>query len=154
MANLVAKPVLKDQFWVVTDGEEKVGNITANNSGYGVNLNGSTLQFNNTKDIQKKIKIKFEPIKTNNTKTQLPYPEYPTTSRVYNSMFDIKHGTHLYTKSKDSKCYFAAGWYAIFQHEQAQVEFCPKYIYIQRYPFNGPFRTKEEATRQINNIQI
>ena len=29
MNELVAKPIIKDQFWIVTDGEKKVGNVLA-----------------------------------------------------------------------------------------------------------------------------
>lgn len=150
MNDLVAKPVVKDQYWIVTDGNKKVGNIVANNAGYGVNLNGTIVQFKNTTEIKNSAKIKFQPLKTNNTKAQIPYPEYPTTARVYNSLFDIKRGLHIYTKTKKSKCYYAAGWFVIDQNGEQQTSFCPKFIFIQRYPFAGPFKTKEEAEAQIN----
>jgi hypothetical protein len=57
MTELIAKPIIKDQYWVVTDGDRKVGNVQANSAGYEVILNGSTLQFNNTKDIQKTYEV-------------------------------------------------------------------------------------------------
>ena len=31
---LIAKPVVKNQFWIVTDGNEKVGNVLADAAGY------------------------------------------------------------------------------------------------------------------------
>lgn len=150
MSELVAKQIVKDQFWVVTDGDKKVGNITANNTGYGVQLNGTFLQFENTSEIKKNARIRFEPLKSNNKKAELPYPQYPTTARTYNSMFDVKRGLHLYTKTKKSKCFHAAGWFVIEQNGQKQVAFCPKYIFIQRYPYSGPYKTENEAKVQIN----
>ena len=36
---LIAKPVVKNQFWIVTDGNEKVGNVLADGSGFEVKLN-------------------------------------------------------------------------------------------------------------------
>ena len=57
MTELVAKPIVKNQFWIVTDGEKKVGNIEANNAGYGVQVNGTFLQFNNKEEIKKKTHI-------------------------------------------------------------------------------------------------
>lgn len=152
MTELIAKQIVKDQFWVVTDGEKKVGNITANNSGYGVQLNGTFVQFKNTADIKKNAKIRFEPIKSNNTKVSMPYPEYPTTAKTYNSMFDVKRGLHLYTKTKKSKCYHAAGYFVIDQNGVKSVQFCPKYIFIQRYPYQGPYKTQNEANIQINTL--
>jgi hypothetical protein len=150
MSDLVAKPIVKDQFWIVIDGDRKVGNIAANNSGYGVQLNGTTLQFKNTADIKKTAKIRFEPVKSNNTKATMPYPDYPTTARTYNSMFDVKRGLHLYTKTLKSKCFHAAGWFVMDQNGVKQTVFCPKYIFVQRYPYEGPFKTQTEAEALIN----
>jgi len=151
MTELIAKPIIKDQYWVVTDGERKVGNVQANNAGYEVILNGSTLQFNNTKDIQKKTKISFQPMKSNKTKVEMPYPDYPTTSKTYNNIFDVKRKLHIFTKTKKSKCYHVAGWFVINQNGQNQAIFCPKYIFIQRYEYVGPFKSETEANNYINS---
>jgi len=151
MTELIAKPIIKDQYWVVTDGEKKVGNVLANNAGYELILNGSTLQFNNTKDIQKKTKISFQPMKSNKTKVEMPYPEYPTTNKTYNNIFDIKRKLHIFTKTNKSKCYHVAGWFVINQNGQNQTFFCPKYIFIQRYEYVGPFKTESEANNYINS---
>lgn len=147
---LVAKPIIKDQFWVVTDGEKKVGNVLANSAGYEVILNGSTLQFNNTKDIAKQTKITFQPIKSNRTKIELPYPDYPVPTKIYNSFFDVKRKLHIFTKTKKSKCYHVAGWFSINQHGQKQAIFCPKYIFVQRYEYTGPFKTEAEVISLLN----
>lgn len=147
---LIAKPIIKNQYWVVTDGDRKVGNVIADGSGYEVKINGDLKHFTNTQDIQKKVNIRFQPTKSNKTKAELPYPELPTTARTYNSIFDIKRKLHLYTKTKKSKCYHAAGWFIMNQNGTDQVVFCPKYIFIQRYPYNGPYKTENEAKAQIN----
>lgn len=151
MTGLVAKPIIKDQYWVVTDGEKKVGNVLANSAGYEVVLNGSTVQFTNTKDIQKKIKISFQPMKSNKIKVEMPYPEYPTTSKTYNNIFDIKRKLHLFTKSPKSKCYHVAGWFTLEMNGTNSVVFCPKYIFIQRYSYSGPFKTESDAKSSLNN---
>lgn len=150
MTELVAKPIVKNQFWIVTDGNKKVGNIEANNAGYGVQINGTFLQFNNTEEIKKKAHIKFEPLKSNKTKATIPYPEYPTTARTYNSILDVKRGLHLFTKTKKSKCLHAAGYFVMDQNGVKTVIFCPKYIFIQRYTYEGPFKTESEAKSKIN----
>ena len=152
MNELVAKPIIKDQYWVVTDGTKKVGNVLANSAGYEVILNGSTLQFNNTEEIKKKTKISFQINKSNKTKIELPYPDYPTTNRTYNSLFDIKRKLHLFTKTTNSKCYHAAGWFVINQNGTNSVIFCPKYIFIQRYDYHGPFKTESEANSLLNTL--
>ena len=152
MTELVAKPIVKNQYWIVIDGDKKVGNIEANNAGYGVQLNGHSLQFDNASELKEQTHIRFEPIKTNNTKVAMPYPQYPTPVKTYNSIFDIKRGLHLFTTDKKSKCLQAAGWFAMDQNGVKQTTFCPKYIFIQRYPYSGPFRTESEAQNAINTL--
>ena len=49
--NLIAKPVVKNQFWIVTDGEKKVGNVLANGSGFQVKLGDTKREYSNTKTI-------------------------------------------------------------------------------------------------------
>lgn len=152
MKTLIAKPIIKDQYWVVTDGKQKVGNVMADGLGFNVKVNGVSTYFDSSQDLKRDTKIQFQTIKTDRSKTALPFSEYPTTPKVYNSMMDIKRKLHLFTKSPKSKCYHAAGWFAINQNNGFEATFCPKYIFIQRYDYYGPFKTKEEAESLINNL--
>jgi len=147
---LIAKPVVKNQFWIVTDGTAKVGNVIADGSGFEVKLNGSKTHFKNTSAIKKQTSIEFQQTKVEKTKKEIPFNEYPTTKKVYNSMLDIKRKIHLFTKTSKSKCYHAAGWYVMYQSEEPVVVFCPKYIFIQRYEYEGPYKTEDEAKNLIN----
>jgi len=147
---LIAKPVVKNQFWIVTDGKEKVGNVIADGSGFEVKLNGNKTHFKNTNAIKKQTSIQFETIKVEKNKKEIPFNEYPTTKKVYNSIIDIKRKVHLFTKTQKSKCFHAAGWYVLFQGEEPTVTFCPKYIFIQRYEYLGPYKTEDEAKKLIN----
>jgi hypothetical protein len=150
---LIAKPVVKNQFWIVTDGTEKVGNVLADGSGFEVKLNGNKTHYKNTKAIQKIAHIEFLNFsKFSSEKKEVPFSEYPTTSKVHNSVLDIKRKLHLFTKTAKSKCYYAAGWYTFKQGSEDKVIFCPKYIFIQRYEYQGPFKTKDEAELLINSI--
>ena len=150
---LIAKPVVKNQFWIVTDGNEKVGNVLADGSGFEVKLNGNKTHYKNTKAIQKVANIEFQNFSSfSSSKKETPLSEYPTTGKVSNSVLDIKRKLHLFTKGTKSKCYYAAGWYTFKQGSEEKVIFCPKYIFIQRYEYRGPFKTKDEAEALINNI--
>ena len=146
--SLIAKPVTKE-FWIVTDGKEKVGNIIATGSEYEVKLNGEKANFKTTKSIQKLAHIEFQKIRPTTVKKQLPFAVYPTEGTVYNSILDIKRGLHLFTTAEKSKCYHAAGWFSVKQGNEFVSVFCPKYIFIQRYPYSGPFKTKTEADNVI-----
>ena len=149
---LIAKPVVKNQYWIVTDGLEKVGNVIADGSGYEVKLNGLQAHFKNTRTIEKQTNIEFQPAtKITTSKVELPFKEFPTTGKVCNSMLDIKRKLHLFTKTAKSKCYHAAGWFVIAHNGDPKPVFCPKYIYIQRYSYQGPFKSKDEAEKVINS---
>lgn len=147
MNTLIAKPIIKNQFWVITDGTHKVGNVVATGCGYEVKLNGSTSHFDSTKSIKH---IEFRQNVTKPTPTTTSFNEYPTTAKVFNSLLDVKRKIHLYTKTTKSKCYHAAGWFTVKQGSTAEVMFCPKYIFIQRYEYTGPYKTKDEANSSIN----
>jgi hypothetical protein len=148
---LIAKPVVKNQFWIVTDGNEKVGNVLADGSGFEVKLNGSKSHYKNTKAIERITNIHFENVGKFKTKEDSPFTEYPTTSKVYNSILDVKRKLHLFTKTAKSKCYHAAGWFNITQGSEQKAIFCPKYIFIQRYEYTGPYKTKDEAEKVLNS---
>ena len=148
---LIAKPVVKNQFWIVTDGDQKVGNVLADGSGFEVKLNGNKSHYKNTTAIKRKTNIEFETVqKIDKSKHDLPFKVYPTTNKVFNSMLDIKRKLHLFTTELKSKCYHAAGWFVIQQGNEKEVVFCPKYIFIQRYPYQGTYKTENEAKKAIN----
>jgi hypothetical protein len=152
MSDLIAKAIVKDRYWVITDGNKKVGNVVASNVGFDVKINGNSLSFTNTTDLKKKTNIRFQPVKSDRSVPNLPYPEYPTPRAVYNSVMDIKRKLHLFTTDPDSKCLQAAGWFVIDHGDVKQVTFCPKYIFVQRYPYLGPFKTEREANAVLNTV--
>jgi len=148
---LIAKPVVKNQYWIVTNGKEKVGNVLADGNGFEVKLNGNKTYFKNTNAIKKLTNIEFETVqKTNKTTNSLPYKVYPTPNKVFNSVLDIKRKLHLFTLTQNSKCYQVAGWFLLKQDNEDKVIFCPKYIFIQRYEYQGPFKTEDEAKTLLN----
>jgi hypothetical protein len=152
MNDLIAKPIIKDQFWIVTDGQQKVGNVIAEGSGFNLKINGVSKHFENTNELKRNARIQFQTLKTNRTKAELPFANYPTSGKVFNSVLDIKRKLHLYTKTAKSKCYYAAGWFAINQNGTFETVLCPKYIFAQRYPYHGPYKTEAEAENVINNL--
>ena len=151
--SLIAKPIIKNQYWVVTDGDKKVGNVESQGTGFDVKIGNNLEHYDNTKQIEKFKKIEFA--KTNKPKitdTKPPFAVYPTgENRVYNSVLDIKRRLHLFTKTNKSKCYHAAGYFVLNQGEP-QVVFCPKYIFVQRYEYSGPYKSEDEAKSMLNKL--
>jgi hypothetical protein len=66
-------------------------------------------------------------------------------------MLDISRKLHIFTKDNDSKCYFAAGWFAVNLNDgdKWETQLCPKYIFLQRYPYMGPYKTQREAENAV-----
>lgn len=148
--NLKAKPIIKNQYWVVTDGSRKVGNVTAEGSTFTLTMDNKIEHFASTKAIEKNAQIEFiKTIKPAENK-QPSFAVFPTTGKIYNSFYEVKRKLHIFTKTQKSKCYYAAGWFALKQTETFEPIFCPKYIFIQRYDYMGPFKTEEEAKNSIN----
>ena len=153
MMNLIAKPIVKNQYWVVTDGDKKVGNVIADGTGYDVKIGNNITHYPSTRAIATKTKIEFVKTKEEKKPTTPVYATYPTgTSKIYNSVLDIKRKIHLFTKTAKSKCFYAAGWYAVKQGQEFATLLCPKYIFIQRYDYHGPFMTETEAKIVINTL--
>lgn len=148
MNTLIAKPIIKNQYWVITNGKEKVGNVVATDTGYELKIHGATSYFDSTTTIQKQANIEFQPIPLK-VKKGLTFATFPTPSKTYNSVLDIKRKLHLFTTSAKSKCYHAAGWFLVQQGSTFEPMFCPKYIFIQRYKYTGPYKTEAEATINI-----
>jgi hypothetical protein len=148
--NLIAKPIVKNQYWVVTDGNKKVGNVVAEGSGFDVKLGNLTEHYTTTKAIEKNKQIVFEK-QPKTEKGNAPFAVFPTSvNRIHNSVYDVKRKLHLFTKTAKSKCYYVAGWFSIKQSTEYTTIFCPKYIFVQRYPYMGPFKTEAEAKSSIN----
>lgn len=149
MNKLVAKPVVKNQFWIVTDGENKVGNVIADGSGFEVKLNGNKKHFKTTNAIKRQTQIEFEI--TDKKKPLPPLSSFPTPTKTYNNVLDLKRKLHIFTKTPKSKCYHAAGYFVLNQGEPSVV-FCPKYIFVQRYAYSGPYKTESEAKIALNKL--
>jgi hypothetical protein len=149
---LIAKPILKDKFWVVTDGVNKVGNIESDGTHFNLKLGDNILKFDSTKKISQAVPVEFEKKIKFKIQETTPYAIWPVDSkRTYNNMIDVVKKLHVFTKTPDSKCYYAAGWFAIDQGSGVwETELCPKYIFLKRYEYIGPFKTQREAQDEIN----
>jgi hypothetical protein len=143
---LVAKVVADKQFWILQKDDCKVGNIEAWDGGYQVRINNQVTQFKTIKLAAKESNIVFE-------KQSKPTPQdttsvygFPVAGRFYNPVWDVAHHLPMYTKTRKSKSWFAAGWYSIKRGRNWKVVQDPKLIALQRYPYQGPFRTQQEVT--------
>ena len=146
---IIAKPVIPNQFWILKEGENKVGNIEAGPNGFAVKIGNQIQSYKNISTIKQKIAISFEPtVKNLHDNSVNTVHGYPTNGHPYNAIFDVKHQVPLWTQEPRSKSWYAAGWYQVKQGRSWTTEFCPKLITLQRYPYRGPYYTEEQANEQ------
>jgi hypothetical protein len=144
---LVAKPVIDKQFWILQENNRKVGNVEACAGGYQVKINNQVTQFKTIKMAAQRVNIQFE------SAPRMPRPKstvthahgYPVSGRVYNPMWDVSQQLPIYTKTDKSKSWFAAGWYNVRKGRHWQTVLAPKLIVLQRYAYQGPYYTEQEA---------
>jgi hypothetical protein len=144
---LIAKPVIDKQFWILQKDNQKVGNIEACAGGYQVKINNQIAQFKTIKLAARTINIEFEPaVKITKPKITVDHVHgYPVSGRVYNPMWNVSQQLPVYTKTVKSKSWFSAGWYNIRKGRTWKTVLAPKLIALQRYAYQGPFYTQEEA---------
>ena len=144
---LIAKPVIDKQFWILQDGQQKVGNIEACAGGYQVKLHNQIAQFKTIKMAAQRVNIQFESAprtaKVSHVRTDVH--GYPVSGRVYNPMWSVTQQLPLYNKTAKSKSWFAAGWYRVRRGRNWHTVLAPKLIVLQRYEYQGPFITQQEA---------
>lgn len=156
MNELVAKPVVKNKMWIVESSGTKVGNIMMVDEGGVVYVHNDQREaFASIKILQKKYNIEFAKAERIKREKKDVYDVYgfPTNNQPHNEVLDVQRYLPIYTKSAKSKSYFAAGYYIIKFSRTWVRAYCPKLITLNRYEYEGPFKTQErmtEAMREAN----
>jgi len=144
---IIAKTVVPDQYWILRDGDRKIGNIQAEPGGFAVKIHDHVERYKSIPTIKRRVAIDFEKAPAQ-IQTRDPGNEiygYPTTHRPHNAIYDVRHQVPLWTRESRSKSWLAAGWYRVRQGRVWSVVLCPKLIMLERYQYLGPFRTQQEA---------
>jgi hypothetical protein len=145
---IVAKPVIDNQYWILKQDDQKIGNIQASADGYVVKIQNQVSSYKTIPMVRRNTNIEFEPAE----KVSRPRPNqvhgYSTGCRTHNGMWNVQMKLPLFTKTAKSKSWFAAGWYCVKQHRAWKVVHNPKLIVLERYSYQGPFYTEEQARGQ------
>jgi Ethanolamine utilization protein EutJ (predicted chaperonin) len=156
MTELIAKPVVKNKMWIVEDSGIKVGNIMAIEEGGFVYVHDNQREmFSTIKLLSKKYNIEFAKAEKVKREKRDVYDVYgfPTPSQPHNQVLDVQRYLPIYTKGAKSKSFFCAGYYIIKFSSTWVRAYCPKLITLNRYEYQGPFKTQErmiESMREAN----
>ena len=150
MSSMIAKPVIKNKFWIVENDGQKVGTIQALDDGVVLVRGNLSEKFASFKLLSSKHNI----VSTKNTKAKKVDPnqvhDYPCDSFPYNPIFDLKLRLPLFTKEPKSKSYYCAGHYLINIEGEWSTVFCPKKIVLSRNDFFGPYASQKEADGKLS----
>ena len=156
MTEMIAKPIVKNKMWIVEQYGNKVGNIMAVEEGGVVYVHDDQREsFPSIKILQKKYNIEFVKAEKPKRVKQDVYDVYgfPTNSAPNNEVLDVQRYLPIYTKGAKSKSFFCAGYYIIKFSSTWVRAYCPKLITLNRYEYQGPFKTQErmvEAMKEAN----
>lgn len=156
MTDLHAKPIIDNKFWIVEKDGEKFATLRKDEDNRFVLSNKLGIKIYETKkELTRQFGEDFfiaKIIKEAENSNTKEVHGYLCNCVPYNSMFDIKKKLPLYTKSKDSKSLYCAGYYVIKFDKGWVKSFCPKLITLQRYTYHGPFKTELEMKQVLCNV--
>jgi hypothetical protein len=156
MTDIHAKPIVDGKFWIVEQDEHKVGVLKLNEQKkYVFSSKDTVTVFDNKKKLFETFGSNFFVVKKKEEQIVTEFDKdiqgYPASTTPYNPMFDVKRHLPLFTKSNKSKSVYCAGYYIIKFDKGWVKSFCPKLITIERYQYEGPFKTELEMKNRLNN---
>ena len=156
MSELHAKPIIDNKFWIVEKNGAKFATLRKNEDNRFVLSNELGVQIYETKDsLTKEFGKDFFIVKIiKQADDSLPNEVhgYPSSTVPHKPMFDVKRKLPLFAKSEDSKSIYCAGFYVIRFDKGWVKSFCPKLITLQRYEYQGPFKTEFEMKQVLSNV--
>jgi hypothetical protein len=156
MTEIHAKPIIENKFWIVEQDGEKIATLRKDEDNRFVMSSELGIRIYETKEsLTKQFGQKFFTVKiVKESDTSLPNEVhgYPTSIEPHNAMFDIRKKLPLFTKSSDSKSLYCAGYYCIKFEKGWVKSFCPKKITLERYDYQGPFKTELEMKQVLANV--
>jgi hypothetical protein len=156
MTDLHAKPIIDNKFWIVEKDGAKFATLRKNEDNRFVMSNEKGVRiYDNKKSLTDQFGKDFfivKIVKEANNAQPLEVHGYPTSTDPHNAMYDIQKKLPLFTKSGDSKSLYCAGYYVIRFEKGWVKSFCPKLITLQRYEYQGPFKTELEMRQRLSNV--
>jgi hypothetical protein len=154
MSDLIAKPVVKNKFWVVEDDGKKIATIQAIDDGSCVYVHDDQREhFPSVTILKKKYHIKFGTVKKPKTEKITEIYGYPISGRAYNIVYDVQRKLAVYSKTQKSKSLFCAGYFILKLDDKWETIYCPKNITVNRHEYFGPFKTETEMNNKFKELQ-
>lgn len=147
--NTRAKVLVPNKLWILEEQGTKVGTLSKEKKGYSFFKKGDKLELNDLNAVKEKFGslIFKDTVSYKTTSKNLDSKsiyDYPCKTKPFNPLYNIKKKLPIYAKSSKSKSLYCAGYYIIKFKKGWTKAYCPKLITLERYPFQGPFKTEFE----------
>ena len=157
MTEIHAKPIVDGKFWIVEQDGAKIATLhKKENNKFVLSSTQGEVMFNKKQDLTKQFGEGFFLNSVNIKVTTTDVYEchgFPTGSKPYNSMYDVRNKLPLFTKSNASKSLYCAGYYTIKFNKGWVKSFCPKLITLERNSYKGPFKNELEMKAVLSNAK-
>jgi hypothetical protein len=149
-----AKPLIPNKSWLLETDGLKIGTLSKERSSYSILKDGKKITVGSVKDVKEKLGIEFYDIPkvAKIETTNYSVYDFPCGSKPYGSVYNIRKKLPIYAKSTKSKSLYCAGYYVIKFRKGWVKSFCPKLITLERYPFQGPFKTEFEMKQTLTSL--
>ena len=147
------KTILKDKFWILEEEGVRIGTISVSDDKFMFSGPKGTKYFDSRRALKKTFGPDVLINEVTETVKQASEKEvygYTTSTEPFNPMLDVQRKLPLFTKSNKSKSLYCAGYYIIHFDKGWVKSFCPKLMTIERYEFQGPFKTDIEMKQALS----
>jgi hypothetical protein len=153
--NAVAKVLVPNKIWIVEDKGIKLGTLNKEKKGYSFFRQGQKVNLTDINELNKQFGLALfdegiKKVKATSTPISNLVHDFPCGSKPFNPVYNIKKRLPIYAKSGKSKSLYCAGYYVIQFRKGWVKSFCPKLITLERYPYQGPFKTEAEMRTVLN----
>lgn len=148
-----AKEILKDKFWIIEDEGIRIGTLSITEDKYMFSSSKGTTYFDSARALKKTFGKDFVITQVDDATpivVEKSVHNYPTSCTPYNAMYDVKRRLPLFTKSDKSKSLYCAGYFIIRFDKGWVKSFCPKLITVERYEYQGPFKSSLEMKQALS----
>ena len=149
------KVLVPNKFWIVESGGEKIATLSKEKKGYTLLSRGQKFEALDLTEIKERFGITIDSTNPKQSKeSEFPNEIYnfPVNGKAHNPLWNVQKKLPIYTKSSKSKSLYCAGYYVIRFRKGWVKSFCPKLITLERYEFQGPFKTELEMRTVLNSL--
>lgn len=155
--NATTKTLIPNQEWIIESEGEKIGSVVKIKKGYVIYRKGSRSSLKSKKEIIDELGISLQDTTSIKKFTTEPEEyfiyEYPCSSKPFEPIYNLKKRLPLFAKSIKSKSKYCAGYYIIQFRKGWVKSFCPKLITLERYPYQGPYKTEIEMKEALTSVK-